>query len=205
MADTDIPSETATPEELKNGAGSQATDSAEVERLRKQAEQAQMRVNQLEKEKADRLKKEEEAERKQLEEKEEYKTLAERERSERERLERERETERELANVKTATTEVFKEYSKDVVELAETMGLSLTEDSSEGRKNLKDKLDKLAAKVHPQTPSGNNGYTPPPAQNESLTEKAKGLRAGTKESQAEFFGGLKSLDKMREQAGLVRN
>lgn len=135
------------------------TSSAELEAARKEAEQAKMRANQLQNQLAEKEAAEAAAKAKQLEEKEEFKTLYEQTQARLNEIEENRARETQAAQLKTATEEVFKDYSADAVELARTAGLSLTADSDEAKAALKSKLDAFQAKVggSPQPrPQGNN-------------------------------------------------
>lgn len=211
MADTDIVPETDKPEGLKNEATPSVpvvdtASQAEVERLRKQSEQDKMRINQLENEKADRQKAEDEAQRKHLEDNAEYKTLWEQSEADKQRLADEREADKNAAQLTKVQSEVLADYSKEVVEIAETTGLTLTEDSEAGRKVLKDKLDAIASKVKPVKSNGNNGYTPPagaPAQEEILTKMRIGDAPTAKAATREYIGGLKAIKRMKQDAGIL--
>lgn len=135
-------------------AQSNAADPAEVERLRKQAEQAEMRARQLENEKAERDKRDAEAEQKRLEEQNEYKSLFEQEKAKREAFEKEREEAVAKIELEKSQAEVYKEFPDDVVELAKDTGLTLNESSEEAKEALKTKLNKLSERV-----SGKNAVT----------------------------------------------
>jgi len=185
MADT-LPSETVTPESLSNDGQPVATTTvvnapdAEVERLKKEAEQARMRANQAQNE-LDRIKAEQDAARaKQLEEKEEFKVLYEQTQSQLNEIRENQAAQERQTQLSTATQEVFKDYSANVVELAKTAGLSLTEDSDEARTALKGKLDIFQAQVGGTTPkagaSNPRQTTPNPVSREELvTRNAEGV------------------------------
>ena len=191
MADTPQAGETTTPPvvpENNDGsasapAGGNAND--EAAQLRKELEQAKMRANQLENEKAKRDKAEEEARRKSLEEQNEYKTLFEKTDAElkaiREREERQaRET--ELAKVSEG---VLKDYPKEVQELAETAGLKLEDESEVSRAAFKEKLDAIAKRVVPQQTSNSNNPSNLPTPNVEQSDLPEELRPTEK---AEFTG-----------------
>lgn len=152
MADTPINGETVTPGDSQTTGTPAATpvvnaDPAEVERLRKESDQAKMDAansrNELAKMKADQ----EAAQRKQLEEKEEYKTLFEKADAELKAAREAREADEKLRTLSTETDSVFKDYPANVVDVAKTAGISLTDDSEAARTSLKEKLDAIKDKV----------------------------------------------------------
>ena len=142
----------------------------EVERLRKQAEQAEMRANQL----ANQLKAKEEAEaaqkQKELEENNEFKSLYEQERAKREELESERASEEQKREINIASQNLLKEYSDDVKQLADDAGISLQGTSDEEVAAFKSTLDKFQARLGKQSVSPNNPVTPTPSQPEPTGE-----------------------------------
>jgi hypothetical protein len=128
-------------------------DPAEVEKARKEAEQARMYANQLENKLKAKETEEAAAKAKQLEEKEEFKTLYETLKSqidERDAKDAEKARREQLT---TATEDVFKDYSADAIELAKTAGLTLTDDTDEARTALKEKLDAFQKKVGTSAPA----------------------------------------------------
>lgn len=211
--------ETATPGNVSNDVStasapvSDNTSSAEVERLRKEAEQAKMRANQLANELEAKTKADEAAKQKQMEDKEEFMALAERlEAQLKERDERDAEQERQTA-LKSATQDVLKEYPQEVQELAQTAGLSLTDDSEEAKKALTEKLDAFKAKVAPtsQAANGNNPYNPAPTQvdRESIVHRESPADGSTMAIEAakgnlkptyEYISSLPAIQRMKEIA-----
>lgn len=175
---------------------------AEVERLKKEAEQARMRANQLENELAAKNKAEDEARQKQLEENEEYKTLFEREKERRESLEKDQQTALDRAKISTAKSEVLAKFPKEVVEAAEITGMSLSDASDEAKTEFENKLKALSDKIGPKkTASGNNQ-----AQQVNVApERAQlldGVRRGDPSSTRQAISGLESLKTMRQIAGV---
>lgn len=173
MADTPT-GETVTPEAPSNNATPPATpvvnaDAAEVERLRKEAEQARMRANQLENELAKRKADEEAAKLKQLEEQNEWKTIAEQNAAKLEAIQQEREEAERQTAIRTATSDVLKDYSQDVIELAEDAGLALVDDSEEAKAAFKQKLDKISAKVSASVRPATNNPGAPQQNNQQLS------------------------------------
>lgn len=174
MADTPN-GETVTPTPLENTNGQPATpvvekktDDGEVERLRKEAEQATMRANQL----ANQLKAKEDAEAaaeaKRLEQKEEFKTLYEQEKAKNEESARERAAEEQRKAVTEAAHGVLSDYSDDVKETAKDLGLDLTEVTDEAVAEFKGKLDKIQTRIgssqrvtpnNPNAPSSKQDYS----------------------------------------------
>ena len=206
MDDTTKPVETATPAAPSNDATPPATppvnavDPAEVERLRKEAEQARMRANQLENELKKKADEEEAARLKQLEENEEWKQLAEQERIKRETLEQGLEAEKRDRELKAATSEVFSQFPKEVVEIAEEVGLALSDVDDSAKDALKAKLDKIAAKVATEAKvTPNNPAAPATAPKEELLTR---MRNGDRTARAEVIGNLESVKAMRRMAGL---
>ena len=166
MADTEKNSETATQGDSQttvtttstqdNNQGNQV-DTAEVERLRKEAEQAKMRANQLEKEKAEREKRDAEAEAEKLAEQNKWKEIAEQNKAKVEAFEKEREEAVAKAELEKTQEDVYKEFPQDVVELAKETGLELNENSEEAKEALKTKLNKLSEKISSDgKPTANN-------------------------------------------------
>lgn len=135
-------------------------DTAEVERLRKEAEQAKMRAQQLENEKLAREKTDEEARQKQLEEQNEWKTIAEQNQAKLDAFEREREESVKKIELETAEAEILKEFPQDVADAAKDLDLGLSENSEEAKEALKTKLTKLSEKVSAENRvTSNNGKT----------------------------------------------
>jgi DNA polymerase III gamma/tau subunit len=162
MADTPT-GETVTPESLSNNGQAPATPvvnapDAEVEKARKEAEQARMRAAQLENQLREREAADAAAKAKQLEEKEEFKTLYEQTQARLNEIQESQAASERSAQLKSATEDVFKDYSADTVELAKTAGLSLSDDSDAAKASLKEKLDAFQAKVgtNPARPGANN-------------------------------------------------
>lgn len=175
MADTPPEGETVTPAPLPNDGTPVATnpvnvtDPAEVERLRKEAEQARMRANQAQNE-LDRLKADaEEAQKKQLEEQQEFKQLYEKTNSELQAIRDSQAAQQRDAELKTATQDMLKDYPAEVVKAAEIAGLGLSDDGEAAKASLKDKLEALKATVAPNgTPVNSSNPAPaaPAAQGE---------------------------------------
>lgn len=174
MADTVEPTETVVTEPLKNEAPApttpvveKTTDDSEVEKARKEAEQAKMEANMLRNKLAAKEKAEADAEAKRLEEQNEYKTLYEQNQAKLAEIEREKEAEEQQKAVKDATDNVLADYPDEVKAIAEDTGLNLGEVSEEAVAEFKAKLDKIqtrlgATKVtpnNPGVPSGKKEYT----------------------------------------------
>lgn len=210
MVDTPKTGETANPQPLENNATQPSApqpvvntvDPAEVERLKKQAEQAEMRANQL----ANQLKKKEEAEEaaklKQLEDKEEWKSVAEQERAKREALEQEREVEERAKVLATARQEIFKGFPTEVIEIAEETGLGLTEDTDEARAALKAKLDSINAKVVKTSTPGPNNPAAPSVVSGDRNDLIKRAKYGDREARRQVISTIPAVQEMRRLAGL---
>ena len=204
MTDTPNPGETV---ETKNDAtqspapsATPSIDAAELERLRKEAEQAKMRANQLENQLKKKQEEEEAARLKQLEEQNEWKTVAEQERLKREELERERETEQRSRELKSATQGIFKDYPQEVIEIAETTGLSLSDTDEAAQSQLREKLDAIKAKVAvSDTPRPSNPATNTPAQDQvQLLER---LKHGDRQARQDAIANLEAVKAMKQMAG----
>lgn len=176
----------------------------------KKVEQAEMRARQLENEKAIRDKADEATRQQQLEEQNEFKTLYEREKETREQLERDKETSTKQASIDAAKADVLKDYSPEVKDIADTAGLSLTDDTPEAQAELKTKLDSIAAKL-PQSPPkrvlGNNGpatvVTADDAEKAKLYHRMRFTDKSVSEAaKSTVINGLTALNEMRHNAGL---
>lgn len=175
--------ETAKTEEPKNDGSNASTsngnasDPAEAERLRKEAEQARMRANQLENELKAIREKEEEAKQKQLEEQNEWKQVAEQKDARLKELEREREEAELKEALQKKQSEVFSEFSDEVRELAEDAGVSLQAADDEAAEKLRATLTKLSNRVgNSGSVTENNPNQPKPKQlsrEELLAQHAK--------------------------------
>ncbi len=205
MSDTTNNVETAKTEapsnEVKPTAApvANAVDPAEVERLRKEAEQARMRANQLENELKKKAEEEEAARLKQLEEQNEWKSVAEQNKAKLEALEAEREAEQRAKELRAATKEVYSQFPDEVKELAEEMGVGLNEEAKEA---LKQRLEKIQAKVVTEkkvTPNNPSNPVQPTQNKEELLERAK---FGDRAAQTEIISNLPGVQAMRKMAGL---
>lgn len=218
MADDTTPVETATPMAPSNEPGTAAVppvdnSSADVETAKREAEQATIRNRQLENENK-RLKEEQEAtQRKQLEEKEEFKTLYEKTQAQLDEIKASQESATRQIQLTEATNTVFKGYPTEVVELAKTAGLSLSDDSEASQTALKEKLDAFKAKVIPgSTVTSNNPSTPTQQEltREQLVTKGEdGVSplawAGAKGDESvarKFAGSLNAVKEMKRMAGI---
>ena len=220
MADTPN-GETVTPGDSQtNGTPPTATpvanvDTAEVERLRKEKEQADLRIRQLENERQARETADREAEAARLKQNEEYKTLYEKSNAELERIREESETKERQATLSTATSDVFKDYPQAVQDIAKTTGLSLSDDSELARAALKEKLDSLQTVVGgttPQVTSSNPSTAAPVATGEPTTlgrPRQLGIDNGTvaqtemnPQKFSEYIKKIPAIDHMKRQAGL---
>lgn len=199
-------SETDTPKVLETNTNNQGTqsqgnaaDNAEAERLRKEADQARMRANQLENELAKIKAAEEDAKRKQLEEQQEWKELAEQERQRREQLEAERDAEKRNAELKEATTKIFAEFPDEVIEIAKEAGLSLSDTDEATQENLKAKLTKISEKFQKETKiTSNNPQGPNQPTNEDLLNR---MRNGDRQARHDVISNLDSVKIMKQMAG----
>lgn len=219
MADTPQTGDPVTPGDSQTPVTTTSTPpvdnagAAEVDRLRVEKEKADLRIRQLENEKADRIKAEEEDQRKQLAEQQEWKTLAEKNAADLKELRDTQDREARTTALITATDILLKDYPANVVEVAKTAGLSLTDDSEASKAALKEKLDTIKQQVGTVSPvSANNPSQPaaaPVNREELVTRDANGVSpmamAGAKGDQTvvrQYIGSLPQIDEMRKMAGL---
>lgn len=207
MADTSIKDETVTQGDSQTEVTNTSTPpqdnagAADVERLQKELEKANLRNRQLENEKSAREKADEEKRLKQLEENNEWKSVAEQERAKREALEQEREAETKAAELSSATSELFSQFPAEVVEIAQETGLSLNEVTEEAKEALKSKLEKIQGKVVTDkrvTPNNPSNQVIAPAK----TELIQRMRAGDREAREEVISNLESVKAMKRMAGM---
>lgn len=152
MADTDtqVP-ETVAPQPLENinsvPQPAPEQGNAELEAIRKEAEQTKMRANQLANELAEAQKKIAQAEQAKLQEKEDYKTLWEQANAQLQEVVTTQEQQAFKQEVAKKESEVTSQYSEEVLEVAKTAGLTLTGVDEESTQEFKAKLDKISEKV----------------------------------------------------------
>lgn len=218
MSDTVEPAETATTAPLSNEGTPAATpvvnaaDPAEVEKARKEAEQARMRAAQLENQLKEREAADAAARQKQLEEQEEFKQLYEQLKAQiDERDAKDAELARQ-AELQTATQDVFKEYPAEVVELAQTAGLALSEDTDEAKAALKTKLDAFKARVgssNAPTPNNPRPQSPEAVNRDDLVKRAhpgapspmaEAAAKGDLTPQYQYISQLSAIQRMKEIA-----
>lgn len=204
---TDTPTSGETVVVAKNDAPTVAptqvntVDPAEVERLRKAAEQAQMRVNQLENEAKKRKEADEAAKLKQLEENDEWKSLAEQTKAKLEAYESEREAEQVANQLREARNSVLKDFPAEVVEIAEETGMSLLDSSDEAKEAFKAKLEKISAKVATTakvTPNNPANTTPPNADKQELLKR---MANGDRQARTQVISEIPGVKAMRKMAG----
>ena len=176
-------------------------DTAEVERLKKEAAQAQMRANQLENELKKREAAEEAAKLKQLEENNEWKSVAEQNRIKLEALEAEREADERAKELAAAKQEVFKEFPAEVIELAEETGLNLSDVTDDAKEALKAKLEKIQSRVVTNKPVTPNNPANPAPVDADRSEKLKRMAYGDKQARQEIISSLPGVEAMRKMAG----
>ena len=176
-------------------------DTAEVERLKKEAAQAQMRANQLQNMLDKKAAEEEAARLKQLEENNEWKSIAEQNRAKLEALEAEREAEERSKELAAAKQEVFKEFPAEVIEIAEETGLGLTDATEEEKANLKAKLERIQTKVVTSKPVTPNNPANPAPLDADRSEKLKRMGMGDKQARQEIISSLPGVEAMRKMAG----
>lgn len=197
--------ETINPEAPSNNATPTATpqvnavDTAEVERLRKEAEQARMRANQLENE-MKKIAEEKEAEKlKQLEEQNEWKTVAEQTKARLEAFEKEKEAEQRSKELSQATNSVLAEFPEAVQEIAKETGLGVTEASEEAQAAFKAKLQKIADQLPQAKPSANN---PSPQSSATQNDLLVRMANGDREARQQAISQIPAVQEMKRMAGM---
>lgn len=204
MADTPT-GETANPGDSQTTVTTSATppqvnavDPAEVERLRKEAEQARMRANQLENELKKKAEAEEAARQKQLEEQNEWKQIAEQERAKREAYEKEREEAEVRQQLEAAQNSILSQFSTKVQEIAKETGISLNEASDDAQENFKKKLQRLSDELSTTTaPSANN----PAPSNINPDERLRLIRNNDPQARFDAISNLEAVKAMRAMSG----
>lgn len=133
------------------------SNDGEVEKLRKEKEQAEMRANQLANQLKAREEADAEAKAKELEEQNKFKDLYEQERTKREAIESEREEAERKAELAKAKQDALSDYPDTVKTMAEKLGLDLTDSSETAVEEFKSKLNELKNGVgNTAKVSGNN-------------------------------------------------
>jgi len=167
-------SETINPEAPSNNANPTATpqvnavDTAEVERLRKEKEQADMRIRQLENEAKKRQEADEATRLTQLEEQNEWKTVAEQTKARLEALEQEKEAEQRSKELSQATNSVLAEFPDAVKEIAKETGLGVTDATEEAQAAFRTKLESINKQL-PQVKVSSNNQPGPQSTNNNLS------------------------------------
>lgn len=166
--------ETATKQPLEDKANpttpqleEKKTDDGEVEALRKKAEQAEMRANQLSNELKAKNEAEAKAKAEELKQNNEFKTLYEQTQAKLDEVERERQAEEQQKAVSEARQSILADYSDEVKETAKDLGLDLKDVTDGSVREFKEKLDKIQTRIgnhrvspnNPGTPSGKKEYT----------------------------------------------
>lgn len=172
--------ETATPQVLENNTNPSVTtpvvNTDAQEMLRKEAEQAKMRANQLENELKKFKDAQEQAKAKELEEKEEYKTLYEQSQAELNRQREEREQSERQKTLNAEKDALLADFPEAVKAIADEAGLQLTDDSDEAKATFKAKLDKIFEQVGDTakvTPNNTRSNTTEKSREELLAEYRK--------------------------------
>lgn len=192
-----------TPAPQANQAPAANETDAEKEELRKRLEQAELRKNQLENEAKARAEKEAAEEAKRLEEQGEWQKVAEQERIKREELEKEREAERKQNAIREAKSKVLQGFDIEVVELANDIGIDLSDDSEEAVAAYKERLDKLNARESGNASVRPNNPVAPgvPEGRSDLIQAHLKAKGSSNKYMNEAISGLNALDVMRKQAG----
>jgi len=132
------------------------SNDGEVEKLRKEKEQAEMRANQLANQLKAREEADAEAKAKELEEQNKFKDLYEQEKAKREAVETEAEAKERLAAIAKAKDEVLGEYSDEVKKQVEALGLDLADTDEASVNSFKEKVAILDKGTASTKIGGNN-------------------------------------------------
>lgn len=205
MDDTAKQAETAPKEALNNnGSPAEATpnkeaDAVNAELLRKEAEQAKMRANQLANE-LDAIKKaQEEAKQKQLEEQQEYKSLYEQTQEKLRQVAEEREQSEKAQEIAKQESQLTSEYSDAVKKVAETTGLRLTDTDEDTIKAYKAKLDSLQEQVGKGAKVSSNNNNPVKVETEDQGAYLERARKGDKKAVDQAIGTLGFVKAFKSQ------
>lgn len=184
------------------------TPQIDVEEIRRQAQQAEMRANQLANQLAAKEKAEEEARQKQLEEQNQWKELYEQERAAKSALEQEREEAVKRATIETVKSGIFANYSQEVLDVANTAGLTLTDDSDAAKADFTKRLDAIAEKFAPAPKKvvGNNIPPSTPSVDGDRSKLISQMRFNdnnlAESARKQLISNLPGVNAMREAAGL---
>lgn len=197
MDDTAKQAETAPKEALNNnGSPAEATPKQEdanaaiVEQLRKEAEQAKMRANQLANELEAKKQAEEEARQKQLEEQQEYKTLYEQTQEQLREIAEAKERNEKAQKIAEQQAQLVTQYSDAVIKVAETTGLSLTDTDEESVKSYKAKMDTLQEQVGKGAKVTSNNNNPVKVDTEDRGAFIEQAKQGNKQAMDQAIGTL---------------
>lgn len=209
MADTDTPvvPETVAPQPLENTNSvpqpAPVQGNADVEAVRKEAEQAKMRANQLQNELAEAQKKIAEAEQAKLQEKEDYKTLWEQANSQLQEVVTTQEQAAFQAEVAKKESEVTAQYSEEVLKIVKTTGVKLDGVDDAAAAAFKAKLDEIQETVgatasnRPENHSG--AVVPDTARREQALERVRqGDRTAVEEA-VNTLGFIQAYEKSIQQ------
>lgn len=205
--------ETEPKKPLENDANtlSQAELQEQLKKERQERMAQNAELNRLRKAEEDRKAADAEAERKKLEENDEYKTLADRER------ERAEEAERKLAERDKAETlgkaqkEILGGFPQNVADVAATAGLTLTDDSEEGKAAFTEKLNAIAKKINADKKvKGNNMRPEAPDTSAESVDAINRIRFGDRSAETwhkvlKDNPGIRGMKKLAENAGLPVN
>ncbi len=197
MDDTAKKAETAPKEALNNnGSPAEATPKQEdanaaiVEQLRKEAEQAKMRANQLANELEAKKQAEEEARQKQLEEQQEYKTLYEQSQEQLREVAEAKERNEKAQKIAEQQAQLVTQYSDAVLKVAETTGLSLTDTDEESIKAYTAKLDTIQEQVGKGAKVTSNNNNPVKVDTEDRGAFIEQAKQGNKQAIDQAIGTL---------------
>lgn len=206
MDDTAKQAETAPKEALNNnGSPAEATPKQEdanaaiVEQLRKEAEQAKMRANQLANELEAKKQAEEEARQKQLEEQQEYKTLYEQTQEQLREIAEAKERSEKAQEIAKEQAQLESEYSDAVLKIAETAGLKLQDTDTDAIKVFKAKLDGIQEQVGKDAKVTQNNNNPVKVDKEDRGALLEQARQGNKQAVDQAIGTLNFVKAWKSQ------
>ena len=178
-----------------------------------------MRANQAQNE-LDKIKADQEAARqKQLEEQNEYKELYEKTNADLQTLRDTQAASERQAELSKVSDGILNEYPKEVVELAQTTGISLADESEAAQSALKAKLDAIKEKVAPGSTApvvtSSNPNPSAPAESGQTGTLARPKQLGVDNGQVaitdtnprligDYISKLPAIERMKRDAGLTQ-
>lgn len=207
MADTPPEGETGAGKTLENKANEPATPAkedkgseGEVDKLRKDIKKIEMERNMLRNELDESAKAKKAAEEEKLKEKEEFRTLYEQTSSKLEEANQQLEKIEKEGEIRQESNKVLQDFSIDVQQTAQDLGITLSDTSEEAKTEFKNKLDNINKRLG--TEGGVSGSNPAPSNKEpDQSELMKRHEKGDKGAFDEALQNLGSVKIQRQVMG----